>query len=181
MAEGGLDGIDEDSLPNLDFSWLTPGPLNWNQENDPVLVAKLGVHLGKRAKTLEEDTLHPLHFLIERVKELSRNPNSTASPWGTIDSARDAPDKIYTLGHSHWNATNLLAQARRLKVEPLYVFDRTTSDPPDQQRKWEERLHKDALPLEWQSLITELRQIRATYLSLCGWGRRTSFVSADGI
>ena len=148
-------GDAEDTIPDLDLAWLALPSFDWRQAANPAFVARLIHHLETRAQTLQEDTLHPFNFLKDWVKTLAQDPNSEATPWGTVGAARDAPHRIYILGHSHWNAAHILAEADRLQLQPTYVFDRTTSDSLEQKQKWEERLHKDALPLEWQSLITE--------------------------
>ena len=153
MANAGGDA--EDTILDLALDWLAPPTFDWRQAANPAFVARLVHHLETRAQTLQEDTLHPFNFLTDRIKALAQDPDSWATPWGTVGSARDAPNKIYILGHNHWNAAHLLAEAKRLNLQPTYVFDRTTSDSLEQKQKWDERLHKDALPLEWQSLITE--------------------------
>ena len=92
MEREGLGRI-EDPLPEFDFSSLIPGSLDWERENDLVLAAKLGPHLAKQSDELEGDVLHPPHF-VAQIQEFSHDPNSTISPWVTIDSAWDEPDKI---------------------------------------------------------------------------------------
>ena len=139
---------EEGPILDLDLDWLAPELWDWRQAANPAFVARMVRHLEDRARTLQDDTLHPFLFLTKRVKGLAKDPGSTVTPWGTVDSARDAPNNIYILGHSHWNATHLLTEAKRLKLKPTYVFDRTASDSLEQKQKWDERLHKDALQLE---------------------------------
>ena len=132
MEEAGDDA--EDPILNLDLDWLAPSTFDWRQAANPAFVTRMVHHLETRARTLQEDTLHPFNFLTDRVKALAQDPDSSVIPWGTVDSARDAPNKIYILGHNHWNAAHLLAEAKRLNLQPTYVFDRTTSDSLEQKQ-----------------------------------------------
>ena len=102
MEEAGDDA--EDPILNLDLDWLVPNTFDWRQAANPAFVTRMVRHLENRARTLQEDTLHPFIFLTERVKALAQDPGSSVIPWGTVDSARDAPNNIYILGHNHWNA-----------------------------------------------------------------------------
>ena len=112
------EAAEDDPILDLNLGWLTPEPINWKQAHDPAVAERIERHLEERAWTLQEDTLHPFLFLTEYVKTLNRNGGTTAPPWGTVDSTRDAPQRIFILGHNHWNATQLLAEACLLYTSP---------------------------------------------------------------